>query len=196
MNHRLDKEFFDADTVDVARNLIGKALIKVLPDGNTISAIIAETEAYLPDDPASHSYPGLTKRNAPMFEDPGTIYVYRSFGIHLCMNIVTLPKGTGSAVLIRAGIPLEGIGVMRRLRGVTDERMLLRGPGNFAKGFGINLDDNYISLIGNENFYLIDTEMENLHISSGRRIGISKAIDKPWRFFISRSEFVSRKNTI
>jgi DNA-3-methyladenine glycosylase len=196
MPERLDTTFFEKDTVDVARALIGKLISKFLPDGNIVSAVIAETEAYLPDDPASHSFRGLTKRNAPMFEEAGTIYIYRSFGIHLCMNIVTMPKGIGSAVLIRAGIPIDGIDVMKSRRGVSDEKSLLSGPGNFARGFGIGLEDNFTSLINNSSLYLSDIGTQVINISSGPRIGISKAIDKPWRFFIEGSKFVSRKNII
>ena len=129
---RLRRDFFDRSVHDVAPDLIG-ALFLV----NGVGGRIVELEAYHHTDPAAHSYNGQTERNAVMFGPPGFVYVYRSYGIHWCVNFVCEPAGSASAVLIRAVEPLEGLAKMRRRRGLTDERLLCSGPGRVCEALGI-----------------------------------------------------------
>ncbi|MFP4544703.1 MAG: DNA-3-methyladenine glycosylase [Candidatus Kapaibacterium sp.] len=186
------KDFYLRDTSEVARDLIGKVLSRRTRDG-LISGRIVETEAYLQEgDTASHSYPGLTKRNAPMFEEGGTLYIYKIYGIHLCANIVTGKKGSGSAVLIRACEPLEGISRMKINRGTANERILMKGPGNCAKAFGFSLNDNFKKLFSDE-IFILDDGYSAYGIIESPRIGISKSAELNLRYFMKASPFVSGK---
>lgn len=187
----LSEQFYLEDTETVARNLIGKILVK-----NTgkkrLSAIITETEAYLSsEDSASHSAVGITKRNKAMFASGGILYVYKIYGIHHCINVVTESEGNGCAVLIRSGIPLEGINTMKNNRKAENEKQLLKGPGNFAKAFGFTFSDNFSSLRRNDLFLADGLDIKAGMISISKRIGISKSQDKMLRFFLSNTEFIS-----
>jgi len=169
----------------LARALIGATL---LVDG--VGGRIVETEAYARDDAASHSHGGLTKRNAAMFGRPGDVYVYRSYGLHWCLNLVAGAPGEGSAVLIRALEPTHGIERMRARRGLDDVRMLCAGPGRLAQALGIDRAHD-----GRR----IDAPPFELHprtaavpIATGPRIGITKAVDHPWRYGLARSPYLSR----
>src|SRR3954471_1077438 len=135
-------DFFDRSVHEVARDLIGCAL---LYDG--VGGVIVETESYERDDPACHAYVGLTERTAPLFGPPGRAYVYRSYGIHACLNFVCEAEGVGAAVLIRALEPLDGIEVMRARRGVEREEDLCSGPGKLSQALGVDLDLNHTSLV-------------------------------------------------
>lgn len=177
------KPFFDREVTRVARGLLGATL---LVDG--VGGIIVETEAYHRDDPASHAYPGPTQRNAAMFGPPAHAYVYRSYGIHWCLNFVCQP---GSAVLIRALEPTRGIDAMRQRRGLDDLRALCSGPGKLGQALGVTpalygkpLDKPPFSLaIGDE----------PLSPLVGPRIGLTKAVETPWRFGIAGSPWLSRR---
>ena len=155
---------------------------------------IVETEAYHQDDPASHSFRGLTKRTAPMFEAGGRLYVYFTYGMHYCLNIVTGPKGRGEAVLIRAGEPVEGIEIMQNNREVKDIKSLANGPGKLAQALGIN-DTKFSGVILNKLSINLEEPSEKIdkkQIIIGPRIGISKAVEVDARFYIKGSPFVSK----
>lgn len=179
----LDESFFDRDAVTVAAGLIGCALQVGVSGG-----VIVETEAYRRDDPASHSFPGETKRNRVMFGPPGRAYVYRSYGIHWCLNAVCLP---GSAVLIRAIEPTSGIEEMRERRGVESTQLLCSGPGKLCQALGI--DGSFDGLPLDHPPFALHPPEKRPNISIGERIGISKAVDKPWRFGLKDSPFLSRR---
>jgi DNA-3-methyladenine glycosylase len=177
---------FSADSVDVARRLIGATL---LVDG--IGGRIVETEAYDREDAASHSFSGPTPRNATMFGPPGHAYVYRSYGIHWCLNFVCREAGHGAGVLIRALEPLAGIDVMRARRQHHDERLLCSGPGRVGQALGVTREHYGLSLHAPP-FELRPPEAAPA-VVAGPRIGISKAVDVPWRFGLHGSAFVSRR---
>lgn len=191
----LNKSFFLQDTATVARQLIGKALVKQTEGSDYLAGKIVEAEAYLSEgDLSSHSAPGLTKRNAPMFEEGGILYVYFIYGVHHCINIVTEPAGTGAAVLIRALEPLAGIEIMKKNRETDDIQKLCKGPGNVAKAFNFNLNDNRSSLTS-EGLFIQDIGEDAGHseISVTPRIGIVKSAHLPLRFYLENSPFVSGK---
>jgi DNA-3-methyladenine glycosylase len=178
----LNKAFFSRDVVAVARDLIGMSL-----SVDAIGGLIVETEAYARNDAASHSYGGKTVRNASMFGPAGRAYVYRSYGLHWCLNFVCLD---GSAVLIRALEPRHGIGLMKINRGVDALRLLCAGPGRFTQALGINASHDGLDLAAPP--FAIE-EGEAVDVVAGTRIGIRKAADYPWRFGKKGSTFLSRQ---
>lgn len=177
-----DESFFARDAVEVARAMIGMTLTL---DG--VGGLVVETEAYLADDPASHSYRGETKRNRAMFGPPGRAYVYRIYGMHWCLNAVCL---RGSAVLIRALQPLEGVAAMAERRGTGNPRLLCSGPGRLAQALGIDSRHDGMSLF--EAPFALRAAATGHEVSVGVRIGISKAAERPWRFGLAASPFVSK----
>lgn len=184
----MDKTYFDQPTVEVAKRLLGQLLVHRSPEGLT-SGIIVETEAYLGlNDPASHAYRGQTPRNSPMFGPGGHAYVYFTYGMHYCFNVVT--DYPGEAVLIRALEPVEGISLMKARRELDDLNRLCKGPACVVKAMGITKEYNGISLAG-EPLTIESTDVMP-PISISKRIGISKAIDEPLRFYISGNPFVSK----
>ena len=185
MPRRLHPEDFEGDAHLMARTLIGAVL---LVDG--VGGRIVETEAYDREDPASHSHSGPTPRNKAMFGPPGRAYVYRSYGIHWCLNFVCREEGHGAGVLIRAIEPLKGIDVMRERRGLQDVKLLCSGPGRVGQALGIVHDFNGHRL-DRKPFEVLAAEAGH-EIVIGPRIGISKAADVPWRFGLAGSRFVSR----
>jgi DNA-3-methyladenine glycosylase len=185
LGRRLTPHDFRGDSHDVAFMLIGAVL---LVDG--IGGRIVETEAYDALDPASHSYAGPTARNQAMFGPPGRAYVYRSYGIHWCLNFVCADEGHGAGVLIRAIEPLYGIDVMRGRRGLADLRLLCSGPGRVGQALGITRELNGCRLDRKPFKVLSSTEPQE--VLTGPRIGISKALHMPWRFGLAGSRFISR----
>jgi len=180
---------FDAPSEQVARALIG---VTLLVDG--VGGRIVETEAYDREDPASHSHTGPTARNAAMFGPPGRAYVYRSYGIHWCLNFVCREEGHGAGVLIRALQPTQGLPRMRRRRGLQDERLLAAGPGRVAQALGVDGSFNGRRLDAPP-FQLLaagDDGPLAVQVQIGPRIGISKAVDVPWRFGEQGSRYLSR----
>ena len=169
----------------LARGLVGATLFV---DG--VGGRVVETEAYARDDPASHSHGGLTARNAAMFGHPGDVYVYRSYGLHWCLNLVAGTEGGGEAVLVRALEPLQGIERMRARRGHEDVRLLCAGPGRLAQALGIDLAHN--GLRADAPPFELKPAPSGLAVVVGPRIGISKAVDHPWRFGLARSPYLSR----
>jgi DNA-3-methyladenine glycosylase len=185
MAQRLSRAFFRRSVHEVAPDLIGAVL---LFDG--IGGRIVEVEAYHHTDPAAHSFRGPTARNAVMFGPPGYAYVYRSYGIHWCLNFVCEPAGSASAVLIRALKPTEGLKVMRRRRGVTAERLLCSGPGRLCEALRITAVHNGLALDAPP--FALFARRGAVEVVSGPRIGITKAVEKPWRYGEKGSRFLSK----
>ncbi|MBX9774749.1 MAG: DNA-3-methyladenine glycosylase [Xanthobacteraceae bacterium] len=185
MPRPLRRPYFARDVHAVARDLIGATLLFKGAGGR-----IVEVEAYHHTDPAAHSYNGKTPRNAVMFGPPGFAYVYRSYGIHWCVNFVCEKEGSASAVLIRAVEPTDGIAAMRRRRRLNDDRLLCSGPGRLCEALGITGAHNGLSL-DKPPFELIP-RVDEVAIATGPRIGITKAIDLPWRYGLKGSRFLSR----
>lgn len=179
---RLDRSFFEREVAAVARDLIG---VSILVDG--VGGIIIETEAYDALDPASHSFRGPTPRNAAMFGPAGRAYVYRSYGIHWCMNLVC---GHGGAVLIRAIEPRTGLDIMAARRGVDQDRLLCSGPGRLCQALGVDLTFDHLPL--DEPPFELRQATTNPPVTACPRVGISVAADTPWRFCLSGSHFLSR----
>ena len=182
---QLARGFFARSVHEVAPELIGAML---LVDG--IGGPIVEVEAYHHSDPAAHSFGGPTARNAVMFGPPGHAYVYRSYGIHWCVNFVCEAEHSASAVLIRALMPTEGLPTMRRRRGVEDERLLCAGPGRLCEALAITRAYNGMAL--DEAPFALFARTAPVEIAAGPRIGISKAAELPWRYGLAGSRFLSK----
>lgn len=189
-------EFYQRDTITVARELLGKLFVRII-DGQILSAEIIETEAYLPtNDPACHASKHKTQRNAPMFENGGILYVYFIYGNHFCANIVTEKEGLGSAVLIRAARPIQGIEIMKKNRHIDDIFNLCNGPGKFAQAFGLKREHNYHSLSSKSIFVADYISYNDSEIVITNRIGIKIGAELPLRFYVNNLEskkFISRK---
>ncbi|MFQ5920883.1 MAG: DNA-3-methyladenine glycosylase [Nitrososphaerales archaeon] len=192
----LGREFYSRDTVEVARDLLGRILVRVLRNG-ILSGVIVESEAYRStDDPASHSYRGRTERNSVMFGEVGHAYVYFTYGNHYCLNLVAKDGATpAGAVLIRAIEPLEGVPAMRRRRSTDDPLNIASGPGKLTEALGITKEQNGIDLTTKKGgLYLLDgNHIERSRITATPRIGIRVGLEKQWRFLVADSKFVSKK---
>lgn len=196
---RLPRTFYLRPTLTVARDLPGRYLVRRLGSATLIGRIV-EVEAYLGSrDPASHAYRGMTPRNEVMFAGGGRLYVYFTYGMHFCCNVVTGPEGRGEAVLIRAAEPLEGIETMTALRSAGDGRRrteveLCSGPGKLCQAFGITRTENGTDLCG-DTIWL--ARGRRVHppppVSRSVRIGISSGKEHHWRFFLENNPFVSRR---
>lgn len=182
----IKRSFFDRSVHQVAPDLIGATL---LVDG--VGGIIVELEAYHHSEPAAHSFRGPTPRNSVMFGPAGFSYVYRSYGIHWCVNFVCEGEGSASAVLIRALQPTHGIPAMRRRRGLHDERALCSGPGKLCEALGITIAHSELPL--DKPPFALHARASEPKIVSGIRIGITKAVDLPWRYGLKDSKFVSKR---
>jgi DNA-3-methyladenine glycosylase len=184
----LEVGFYDRPVLEVARDLVGCTV----RHGET-AGVIVETEAYHHSEPACHAFVGLTPRTATLFGPPGRAYVYRSYGIHALLNAVCEPEGEGAAVLIRALEPLDGVETMRARRGVRRVADLCSGPGKLTQALGIELAENGTSLVdGPVRFGPPVSARPAIEIAAGPRIGITKAIELPWRFCALGSRHVSR----
>jgi DNA-3-methyladenine glycosylase len=193
----LRKDFFDRSVHDVARDLVGCRLFYRGRGGT-----IVETESYERDDPACHAYVGLTPRTATLFGPPGRAYVYLSYGIHSLLNFVCEPEGNAAAVLIRALEPTAGLERMRARRGdfatpgvqksPRPDTELCSGPGKLTEALGIELDDNEADLARDPFLLLAPGDGERPEVLTGPRIGITKAVERPWRFCAADSPYVSK----
>jgi DNA-3-methyladenine glycosylase len=181
----LPAEAFARSVHDVAPGLIGATL---LVDG--VGGRIVEVEAYDHEDPASHGFRGRTERNASMFGPPGHAYVYRSYGIHWCLNFVCEGEGVANAVLVRALEPTDGLDAMRWRRGLDDPRLLCSGPGRLCQALGVTREHDGLAL-DRPPFELLAAERE-VEVVSGPRIGITRAAELPWRHAEAGSRFLSR----
>ncbi len=182
---RIRRRFFARSVHEVAPDLIGATFLF-----NGVGGRIVEVEAYHHTDPAAHSYGGPTERNAIMFGAPGFAYVYRSYGIHWCVNFVCEAEGSASAVLIRAIEPLAGIAKMRRRRGVDDPRLLCSGPGRVCEALAITRVHNALALDAPP--FELHRRRGEVEIVTGPRIGITKAVGHPWRYGLKGSRFLSK----
>ena len=175
----LPARFYEADTVRIARRLLGAYLVRRMPDGQLLSGRIVETEAYLQDDEAMHAYRRQTARNAPLFGPPGTSYVYFIYGVHYCFNVVTEAEGIASAVLIRGLDELEGA----------------NGPGKLCRALDINLTHNRLDLSSSASpVWIARGDELSAPVVTTTRIGITRAVEKPWRFYVLGSRGVSRRD--
>lgn len=186
----LGAEFYDRDSREVAVDLLGCALVAESPEGKAVGVIV-ETEAYRPDDPACHAYENRgTMRNRTIFSPPGKAYVYLSYGIHRLLNVVCEPEGVGSAVLVRALRPTEGLDLMRSRRGKSD---LCTGPGKLTRALGLDL-----ALDGHDMarspLYIVPGEQPGTDILATTRIGISRGTELPWRYLLDGDPNVSVKS--
>ena len=183
---RLPRSFYARAAHEVAPDLVGRDLVRTLPDGSRLVARILETEAYGPADPASHAFRGRTRRNATMFGRPGLLYVYFTYGMHWCMNAVTGAPEEGSAVLLRTATPLEGLDRMALARGRSAVRDLCSGPAKLAQALGVDgaLDGSDLTRGGPVGIHEGEPAPR---IATGPRVGISVARDVPWRFFAEPS---------
>ncbi|MDB5609008.1 MAG: 3-methyladenine glycosylase [Bradyrhizobium sp.] len=181
----LKRSFFARSVHEVAPDLIGATLLV-----NGVGGVIVEVEAYHHTDPAAHSYRGPTPRNQVMFGPPGFTYVYRSYGIHWCVNFVCEKAGSASAVLIRALQPTHGIPAMRRRRGLEDERSLCSGPGKLCEALGITIKHSELPLDAPP--FALHARAGKVDVVAGVRIGLTKAVDLPWRYGLKGSKFLSK----
>jgi len=196
---KLSKSFYCRDLLTVAKELLGKVLVRKNPK-KLLAVRIVEVEAYDGDiDKAAHSYGGKTERNKVMFNEGGYFYVYLAYGVHHCCNIVTGIEDKGTAVLIRAVEPLKGLGAIiknrfgRKLKNDKEIINLTSGPGKVCEALGINKNHSGIDLTGNKIFLLDQPKVKASEIGISKRIGITKSINYPWRFYIKENQFLSRK---
>ena len=174
---RLPRSFFARDALVVAPELLNKVLV-----AGPCAGRIVEVEAYRSDDPASHSFRGRTARNATMFEPGGLLYVYFTYGMHFCANVVTGGAGAGQAVLLRAVVPTAGVETMRARRGGRPDGRLADGPGKLCQAFGIDRDDDGADLVTGDRVTILDDGTPVPSARTTPRIGIRVAVDHPWRW--------------
>lgn len=186
MDTELGRGFFARSVHDVAPALLGARLLV-----NGVGGAIVEVEAYDGADPASHGFRGPTPRNASMFGPPGHAYVYRSYGIHWCLNLVCEDEGSAAAVLVRALEPAHGLDAMRERRGLEDERLLCAGPGRLCQALGVTREHDGLPV--DEPPFALALPAVPVAIASGARIGISVATELPWRYAVAGSRWLSRR---
>ena len=189
----LPRSFYARPSTEVANDLLGRLLIRRLPEGTLIGRIV-ECEAYAEGDPASHSFRGRTPRNEVMFGPPGHLYVYFTYGMHFCSNVVPGRDGEGCAVLLRAVEPLAGLEWMAERRGTSKERLLCAGPGRLTQAYGIGRPENGADLVeGRALFIGSGRPLQDSHVGVSSRVGVNVGVDRPWRFFEIGSPFASRR---
>lgn len=189
---KLDRRFYRRSTPRVARDLLGKILVRVY-DGNILAGKIVETEAYCGEsDPASHAAAGRTERTEIMFGPPGYAYIYLIYGKYYCLNAVTETEGKAGAVLIRALEPLQGIKIMQRFRPSGNLKELTSGPGKLCQALAIDHQLNGADLLGNTLFLLSAPPIPEKMVAATPRIGVSAARNVPWRFIVNGNPFVTQ----
>jgi DNA-3-methyladenine glycosylase len=186
----LPAQFYARPVLEVARDLIGCVV-----EHEGVSGTIVETEAYHEHEPACHAFVGLTPRTSTLFGEPGLAYVYRSYGIHALLNAVCEPAGVGAAVLIRALEPLSGIERMRARRGLSREQDLCSGPGKLTQALGVELSENGSSLLDGP-IAIRAEHSRPPRVVVGARVGITKAVELPWRFCAAGNPHVSRPRPV
>jgi DNA-3-methyladenine glycosylase len=190
LDAHLERAFYERPTIDVARDLLGQILVSQSPQGRTAGRIV-ETEAYLgADDPASHAARLRTGRVEAMWGEPGIAYVYRSYGIHAMLNVVTEPLGATGAVLIRALEPLLGVDLMQARRALDNERLLCSGPGKLCQALAIGLDLHGTDLVTSDRLWISPGDSPG-EVSASGRIGISRGQEHPWRHWVTGNPQVS-----
>ncbi len=190
---RLEAEFYQLPTLELAERLLGKIFVRCEGAGIVTKARIVETEAYLGEgDEACHAWRGMTNRNRAMFGPPGHLYIYFTYGCHYMINIVSEQEGTAGAVLLRAMEPLEGIDRMQERRGTADERALMSGPGKLAQALGIGPELYGSSLLGESCWLEEAPDIPQEEIGTSPRIGITRSTELPWRKFVTASPHVSK----
>jgi DNA-3-methyladenine glycosylase len=190
---RLPRSFYARSAVEVAPDLLGRVLVRRLTDGARLAGRIVEAEAYEPGDPASHAYRRLTRGNATMFGPPGHLYVYFTYGNHFMMNAVTRGSGDGSAVLLRAAEPLEGLDVMAARRGRDAGVDLCSGPGKLAQAYGIDRSLDGADLVRGAEIWIEGGEpVATSLVATSIRVGVNVGLDAAWRFYVRDDPFVSR----
>jgi DNA-3-methyladenine glycosylase len=190
---RLPRSFYARPSTEVAPDLLGRILVRVLADGTRLAARLVEVEAYGPDDPASHAFRGPTPRNLVMFGPPGHLYVYFTYGMHFCSNVVTGSDGVGSAVLLRAAQPLEGIEAMADHRGVDAPTLLCSGPGRLTQAMAIARAENGVDLVRDGTLHVLSGEATSRRlVQRSSRVGVNVGADRRWRFYERGNAFVSR----
>jgi DNA-3-methyladenine glycosylase len=208
MSPVLPRSFYARDTLTVARDLLGTRLIRLLPDGTHLSGIIVETEAYRPGDRASHAYRGRSERNAAMFASPGTAYVYFTYGMYHCLNIVTESEGIPAAVLIRALEPVEGVARMHHIRASRSKsgkpialRDLCRGPGRLCLALEIDKRLNAYDMLQEKSALYVEqgTPYPDAQMRASPRIGVfgdETALNAKWRWYVAGNIFVSHSASL
>jgi DNA-3-methyladenine glycosylase len=198
-NKKLLKNFYEKETKQVAKELLGKILVRRISN-KLLAGIIVETEAYFSkNDEASHSYNGISKRNKTMFKESGFLYVYQIYGIHFCCNVVTGKENVGEAVLIRALEPIENIEIMAHSRfgeaqiSKSRFRNLTNGPAKLCKAFSISKKDDGINLLDDDIYILNSKTISETNIKTTTRIGITKSEELQLRFFIKNNSFISKQ---
>jgi len=189
-SNKINCDFFKRDALVVAKDLIGCFLVHDFGDCKLIGRVV-ETEAYLSNDPACHASRGITKRNQAMFEEGGICYVYFTYGMHHCFNVVTGKKGVGEAVLIRAVQPIDGLSIMKQNRCRENIFDLCSGPAKFVEAFGITKDDNFLKLSESKIYFL--NKMGAPDIFQTTRIGISVGTKLLYRFYEKGNKYISKK---
>ena len=196
MNTRLDRSFFARDPRELAPELLGTLLVHDADDGDRRAGRIVEVEAYCgADDPAAHTYRGETPRNRTMFGPAGLLYVYFSYGVHWCANVVCGDEGDGVAVLVRALAPVDGVEAMYASRGAAArrDRDLCSGPGKLAQAMGLTGDHDGTDLVTDDRLRVLDDGVVVGDIVQTTRVGISVAVDEPWRWYVAGDPNVSRR---
>lgn len=187
----LNQSFFTKNADELAQDLLGCTLVHKTPEGTT-EGIIVETEAYSQEDAASHTFKGETARTKAMFGPAGHAYIYFTYGMHYCFNVVSGQPGHGQGVLIRALKPTEGIKLMQKRRKKDNEKELCNGPAKLVQAMGISKADYGKPLFGNNELFIKRQDQLKIEIQKGPRIGITKAKDAPLRFWIKDSTYVSK----
>ena len=190
---RLEKQFYEQPTLELAEQLLGKIFVRILPGNIQLKARIVETEAYLgQQDEACHAWRGKTARNQIMFRSPGTLYVYFTYGCHYLLNIVSEPVNSAGAVLVRAMEALEGMSFMEEQRGTRMITNLMNGPGKLTRALAIDIGSNGKNLFGDEFFLENAPPLPPEMIGTSARVGISKSRELPWRKFMINNPHLSK----